>query len=108
MEELKQIENKCLRKAIGKLLKQNPEVDLSAVILKTRGTTAITAVNLPGRLKNWLGTIQSFLNSGYIVMDFYILNEKGFPVVAQACPWYGCLDCEAPECDEECPPGECN
>lgn len=103
----KLITKKVLRRSILDLLEKDQETCVCAVIFRVKGTNHVKVHNFNGRLaeEKTLKIIENFSTGQFVLIDLMI--DKETPVVAQACPVYGCLDCEAPECDEECPPGTC-
>lgn len=109
------IKSNCLKKTITKMLEKNKDVVMNCFVFRVRGTKRVKLIYQNGLLSDNLEILNRYNSGEFVLMDIYIMenikpqkqNSIEMPVSSRACPVYGCLDCELPECDEECPPGTC-
>lgn len=110
------VKSKCLRSTLTKILEEDQNQVVASVVFRIKGTKRVKLVHIDGKVADNLETIERCNSRERVVVDLYLMKkhkkqngeEIEIPVSAQSCPVYGCLDCTLPDCDEECPPGECS
>lgn len=101
--DLEKLKKKSLKKGIEKILKKNPNVLVSSIVYREKGSPELMVENfVPTKLTDLIEMINSLGSGDYIIHEIYTLNKKNAPLALNTCFPYGCLDCEAPNCDEEC------
>ena len=110
-----EISNKCLRSVLTKLLEADKNQKAACVIFRVKGTNRVKLMHVDGKIVDSLELFERCNSRERVIIDIVLIKkhtkkneeEIEIPVMAQSCPVHGCLDCELPDCDEECPPGEC-
>lgn len=110
------VKSKCLRSTLTKILEEDQNQVVASVVFRIKGTKRVKLVHIDGKVADNLEAIERCNSRERVVVDLYLMKkhkkqngeEIEIPVSAQSCPVYGCLDCTLPDCDEECPPGECS